>query len=146
MTLHMRFLITDPGTVDLAELAKSLRATNRRYQCEFQARGGTVTLGGDKVAAIEIYTPKDGTFDDELAELEEIASEGSGAGEAKVADTLATVQTIFAAELPGKAKGRDGSREALEPVWEWLFSNRQGLLQVDSEGYYDDEGLIFEVE
>jgi hypothetical protein len=142
----MRFLITDPGAVDLADLAKSLRATNRRYHCDFKARGGTVTLGDDEIASIKVHRPGDGTFDEELVELEESASEGSGAGEAKVADTLATVQTIFAAELPGKSKNRDGSRDAMEPVWEWLFSNRRGLLQVDSEGYYNEAGLIFEVE
>lgn len=146
MSLRMRFLITDPGKLSLDELARSLRSTNRRYQCDFEAQGGSITLGGDEVASIEIYSPGDGTFDDELAELEEAASEGSGAGEARVADTLATVQLILAAELAGKSSKRDGSRDAMEPVWEWLFGNRTGLLQVDSEGYYDEEGLIYEVE
>lgn len=146
MTLRMRFLITDPGAINLADLAKSLRATNRRYLAEFDDSAGTITLGSDEIASIAIFTPGDRTFDDQLAELEDLASEGTGAGEARVADTLATVQAIFSAELPGKASRRDGSREALEPVWEWLFGSRTGLLQVDSEGYYDEEGLIFEVE
>lgn len=146
MTLRMRFLITDPGEVDLPDLAKSLRAINRRYQCEFEDESGTIALAGEEVASVEILSPGNGSFDDQLAELEESASEGSGAGEARVADTLATVQLIFAAELPGKSNKRDGSRDAMEPVWEWLFSNRSGLLQVDSEGYYNEDGLIFELE
>lgn len=145
MTYHMRFLITDPGPVDLADLAKFLRGVNRKYQFEFDSEGGTVSLGGDEIAAIEIYTPGDGTFDDELAMLEDSASEGSGAGEARVADALATVQTLFAVKVPGSASRRDGSRDNLDPIWEWLFANRKGLLQVDSEGYSDEQGMIFEV-
>ncbi len=146
MTLRMRFLITDPGEVDLDELARSLRSTNRRYQCAFEDGAGTISYGGDEIAGVEVYNPGDGTFDDQLAELEEAASEGSGAGEARVADALATVQLIFSAELLGKSSKQDDSREAMQPVWEWFFGNRTGLLQVDSEGYFDEEGLIFEVE
>jgi hypothetical protein len=145
MGYYMRFLVTDPGPVDLADLAAALRRANPRYQFEFEPGAGTLSLGGTPIARIEVNTPGDGLFEDELAGLEDQASEGTGVGEAKVADALATTQAIFAVQVLAAASGTDGSLESLDPVWEWLFSTRRGLLQADAEGYYDSEGLIFEV-
>jgi len=141
----MRFLITDPGPVDLADLAASLKLANPRYKLEFESNAATLSLAGAPIAGIQVNIPGDGLFEDELAELEESASEGSGPGEAKVADALATANAIFAVQVLNAASGSDGSLESLDPVWEWLFSNRSGLLQADAEGYYDADGLIFEV-
>lgn len=145
MGYYMRFLITDPAPVDLATLAASLRSTNPRYQLDFDSGAATLSLSGVPIARIEVNTPGDGLFEDELAELEEAASEGSGPGEARVANALAGVQAIFAVQVLGAASRGDGSLESLDPVWEWLFTNHKGLLQADAEGYYDSEGLIFEV-
>jgi len=142
---YMRFLITDPGPVDLADLAASLKLANPGYQLDYEPDAGTLSLAGVPIAGIEVNTPGDGLFEDELAELEESASEGSGPGEARVANALATANAIFAVQVLNAATGPEGSLESLDPVWEWLFTNRRGLLQADAEGYYDSDGLIFEV-
>lgn len=144
MSYHLRFLVTDPGPLDLDDLVTSLRAANRKYRLEVREGSGTLRLGTEVVGDIQLITQDDETFEDQLAELEEAASEGSGRGEARVADALATVQTIFAVAVSGQVQGRE-SLESLDPVWEWLFDSREGLLQADGEGYYDEEGLIFEV-
>lgn len=144
MSYHLRFLVTDPGPLDLDDLVTSLRAANRKYRLEVREGSGTLRLGTEVVGDIQLITQNDEAFEDQLAELEEAASEGSGRGEARVADALATVQTIFAVAVSGQVQGRE-SLESLDPVWEWLFDSREGLLQADGEGYYDEEGLIFEV-
>lgn len=144
MSYHLRFLVTDPGPLDLDDLVTSLRAANRKYRLEVREGSGTLRLGTEVVGDIQLITQDDEAFEDQLAELEEAASEGSGRGEARVADALATVQTIFAIAVSGQVQGRE-SLESLDPVWEWLFDSREGLLQADGEGYYDEEGLIFEV-
>lgn len=41
---------------------------------------------------------------------------------------------------------RDALVARLDPLWVWLFQNRDGLLQADSEGYYDRRGIIFRME
>lgn len=144
MSYHLRFLITDPGELDLDDLRTSLRAVNRKYRLDIEDGSGALRLGNEVIGQVRLTTPEDDGFEDELAGLEEAASEGSGAGEARVADALATVQIILAVEVPGKVHGRE-ALESLDPVWEWLFGNREGLLQADNEGYYDEDGLIFEV-
>ena len=145
MGYYMRFLVTDTGPVDLAALAASLKTANPRYQLDFEPGAAALSLAGVPIAGIEVNTPGDGLFEDELAGLEEAASEGSGPGEARVANALATAQAIFALQVLHAASGPDGSLESLDPVWEWLFTTRKGLLQADAEGYYDSQGLIFEV-
>jgi hypothetical protein len=144
MSYHLRFLITDAGALDLKDLNTSLRAINRKYRLDLEDGTGSLRLGTEVIGEVRLTTPDDDEFEAELAALEEAASEGSGKGEARVADALATVQTIFAVEVPGKVHGRE-ALESLDPVWEWFFGNREGLLQADNEGYYDEEGLIFEV-
>ncbi len=144
MSYHLRFLITDSGSIDLDDLKTSLRAVNRKYRLDLEDGSGELRLGTDVIGEIQLSTPEDDGFEDELAMLEEAASEGSGAGEARVADALATVQTIFKVRVSGKVHGRE-ALESLDPIWEWLFGNREGLLQADNEGYYDEDGLIFEV-
>ena len=95
MSYHLRFLVTDPGPLDLDDLVTSLRAANRKYRLEVREGSGTLRLGTEVVGDIQLITQNDEAFEDQLAELEEAASEGSGRGEARVADALATVQTIF---------------------------------------------------
>ena len=34
----------------------------------------------------------------------------------------------------------------LDPLWQWLLANREGLLQAEGEGYYGATGLILQVE
>ena len=143
MGYSLRFLCTDPGPMELSGLIVSLRALNRRYQLD--QKSGTLSLAGNAVARIEALAPGDRRFDDALSELEEAASEGTGQGEARVADTLATVQSIVEIEVLGPGRRSEESLDTLEPVWDWLFSTYGGLLQADAEGYYDSEGLIFEV-
>lgn len=144
MSYQLRFLITDAGALDLDALRDSLRAINRKYRLELEDGAGELRLGTEVIGELRLTTPDDDAFEDELAMLEEAASEGTGKGEARVADALATVNQILAVEVSGKVHGRE-ALESLDPLWEFLFSSRAGLLQADNEGYYDEDGLIFEV-
>lgn len=144
MSYHLRFLITDAGTLDVDALRDSLRAINRKYRLDLEEGAGELRLGTEVIGELRLTTPDDDSFEDELAMLEEAASEGTGKGEARVADALATVNQILAVAVPGKVHGRE-ALESLDPLWEFLFSSREGLLQADNEGYYDEDGLIFEV-
>ena len=31
-----------------------------------------------------------------------------------------------------------------DALWDWLFANRRGILQADSEGFYNADGLLVE--
>ncbi len=146
MAYYMRFLVTDPGPIDLAALGAALRATSAAYEPRFKQSGGTLNYSGVAIASVSVMTPEDEGFEDELAELEEVASAGAGPGEAKVADTLATTQAIVVVQVLAAAADPDGALESLDPMWEWFFSSHHGLLQADAEGYYDKKGLIFEVD
>jgi hypothetical protein len=142
---YMRFLLTDPTPFDLTTLGAALRGSDPTYDPHFESTAGTLFRSGTPIAAFEVNTPGDGLFEEELSELEEFAADGQGPGEARVADALATAQAIVAVQVLAAASAPDGSLDSLDPVWDWLFTNRRGLLQSDAEGYYDKTGLIFEV-
>ena len=35
--------------------------------------------------------------------------------------------------------------QRLQPLWDWLFLFRSGVLHADGEGYYDADDLIVEI-
>lgn len=141
----MRFLVTDGDPVDLTDLGTAFRTAGRTYKSTFDESSGSVTRNGAPFASFEVSTPDDDQFEEILSVLEELAADGSGRGEAKVADALATTQAIVTVQVQGATDASDTSLSVLEPVWEWLFTNHEGLMQSDGEGYYDRRGLIFEV-
>ena len=52
----------------------------------------------------------------------------------RVLATLDTARGIVAAQvLPGAYDEHDAPTR-LDPLWQWLFANRKGLLQADGEG------------
>jgi hypothetical protein len=75
--------------------------------------------------------------------LEEV-EESEGEGKTKVKRALEQAKAIVALQVLWQGCGTEETMEKLEPLWEWLFANRQGLLQADAEGYYDSSGLILE--
>jgi hypothetical protein len=142
---HLRFLVTDAEPVDLTDLGAALRTAGRAYKSQFDESSGTVSRSGALFATFEVSTPEDGQFEETLGVLEEAAADGSGRGEAKVADALATAQAIVTVHVLEATSGSDPALAVLEPVWEWLFTNHDGLMQSDGEGYFDRRGLIFEI-
>jgi len=57
----------------------------------------------------------------------------------KDAECICCVRVLFG--------GRESEATLLriDPIWNWFFKNRSGLMQADAEGYYDRSGLVLEV-
>ena len=69
MSYQLRFLITDPGALDLDALRDSLRAINRKYRLELEDGAGELRLGTEVIGELRLATPDDEAFEDELAML-----------------------------------------------------------------------------
>jgi hypothetical protein len=63
-----------------------------------------------------------------------------------VATTLRSAQAIIAAQVLFGTGETEMTLSRLDPLWAWLFCNRDGLLQADGEGYYDAHGVVLQVE
>ena len=146
MSYYLRYLSADPRPVTLDDLGAALAAADRSYLVEEDAAGALVHFGDRLIAQLEINVPGDGLFEEELAELHELAEEGSGAGRERVAEVVAGAKALVAVQVLWDGEEADAALGRLDPLWEWLFRERPGLLQADGEGFYDSGRLILRVE
>jgi len=80
-----------------------------------------------------------------LAEMEEELSQArEGPSRALVAQTLEGATAIVAIQVLWQGRSTDETLKRIQPVWDVLSANREGLLQADGEGFYDGSGLILE--
>ena len=133
MSYYLRYLSADPRPVTLDDLGAALAAADRSYLVEEDAAGALVHFGDRLIAQLEINVPGDGLFEEELAELHELAEEGSGAGRERVAEVVAGAKALVAVQVLWDGEEADAALGRLDPLWEWLFRERPGLLQADGE-------------
>jgi hypothetical protein len=146
----MRFIVTDEKKVSLTELESALKESNENYRIESDEGDqsyGELMHGEDIYGQIEINTPDDGLFDEEIGELIEFLENAEGENKKRVLETLNNAKSIFCIQVLNQGRSSDeDTLSKIDPIWEWCFRNRKGLMQADAEGYYDASGLILEVE
>ncbi len=54
-------------------------------------------------------------------------------------------QAIVGMEAEWTGSDAEPVLSRLDPLWDWLFEQRQGLLQMDTEGFYDADGLVLDM-
>ena len=140
----MRYISTDQRRITAAELRNALLATGPGYQIQVDDSAATIAHGGATIAHVEINVPGDGLFDEERDELIEFAANTAGEPAAKdsVLQTLQKARAIVATQVLFGTGETESTLRRLDPLWAWLFRNRQGLLQAEGEGYYDVHGLV----
>jgi hypothetical protein len=139
----MRFIAVDEQPVGLIELERALTPADPRFAIEPDETGATIYYGEARVAELDFNVPGDGLFEQELDYLRRdvLATDGGTARE-RVLATLDTARMIVAAQVLRGAYDEHEAPTRLDPLWQWLFANRKGLLQADGEGYYDGLGLV----
>ena len=142
----MRYIVVDHEPITVDDVRRAFAVEEEDYVVDGEDNEAGVAIDGRMLAHVTINVPGDGLFDDERAELLESAAESAGPGKAKVLETLANARTILAVQVLLGAGDSDETLDALDPLWSWLIDNRRGLLQADGEGYYDENGLILELD
>lgn len=151
MGYYMRFITTDATETTPAILEQALKAADSRYSI---TESGELKHGGGLYGAVEINRPGDGLFDEEIEELKEFVEDAQmgwlsflrGKRKADVVKTLDSAKAIVAVQVLFGDRQAQATIRKLDPLFQWLFVNRKGLLQVDDEGYYDQTGRILKVE
>jgi hypothetical protein len=142
MGYYMRHIVTDAESISLLQIEHALRAIDSRYS----VGDGDLMHGGDLYATVEAQRPGDNLFDEEVQELLAEIQGVRGKGRKKVGIALQNAKAIVAVQVLWQDREAEETLQKLDPLWEWLFINRQGLLQADGEGYYDHAGLILELQ
>ncbi len=143
MSYYMRYLITEDKSVSLDSIEVGLRTQDQTYRILREADGSTGDLlhGGVVYAQIEINRPGDEIFDEDIAELRALLPPPPEAG--RVHDALDHTTAMVAVEIGWQGLDPEDLLDNIDPLWEWLEREYRGLLQVDSEGFYEgDEHLL----
>ena len=149
MGYYMRFIVTDEKPINLTLLQEILRAIDLEYCLDRDddpaSEVADLMYGGDIFGEIEINRPDSEIFDEELEELRDAVNESACKGRTRVLETLDQARAIISLRVLWQGRKPEATLERIDPLWKWLFDNRDGLLQANGEGYYDKSGLVCEV-
>jgi hypothetical protein len=149
MGYYMRFLDTSEKPLAIDEIEGAMRNVDPAYRLEAPESARMIpqadlNLGDGLYAEIEINQPGDGLFEDEIAEMLEFLEDAEGKGRKRVEVVLKGARRIVSVRVLGQGRQTEETLAGIDPLWKWLFSTRDGLLQADGEGYYDADDLILE--
>ena len=151
MGYYMRFIETDSTETTRAILDGALRTVDSNYSL---TASGELKYGDDCYGSVEINRPGAGLFDEEIEELKRFVEDAQLGWlsfmrigrKAHVVKTLDSATAIVSVQIMFGDRETEATLDKLDPLFQWLFANRKGLLQVDGEGYYDQAGRILKVE
>jgi len=142
----MRYIVADEQPVSLEDIGRAFVEAGVEYDVDGEETEVTITYQGRPIGHVTLNVPGDGLFEEERDELIEFAEEGNEAQKRRVIDTLRVAREIVAVRVLFGNGDTDWTLDRLSPLWTWLQSNRRGLVQADSEGYYDGHDLILRLE
>ncbi|MEO8611809.1 MAG: hypothetical protein ABI690_28175 [Chloroflexota bacterium] len=142
----MRYIIADERPAALDEIESALQKIDSAYaitNIEVDDLGDLM-LGTQRLAIIEINRPGDDIYEDDLAEFMDLVGQGASPDEVRVREVLTAAQALVVIEAFWEGEDAESTLTKIDPLWDWLFANYAGLSQADSEGFYDQTGLILE--
>lgn len=148
--INLRFFMADERSLTLSQLETNLQQVNPAYKINDvstrSAEAGIFNIGPDVLGQLEIKRYGRKNFDHEIKEFTEVMQTTKRANKQVVTDVLENTKVIVVLTLPPGSRENGDIQEKVEPLWEWLFANRTGLLHIDEEGFYRGMELIFELD
>jgi hypothetical protein len=146
MGYYMRFILSDARPVSLAILEDALREQDPNYKLlpDQVPDIGELFYASQRLALLEINRADEEIFSDDLTEFKDLVGSGREPKARLVLDVLNQASAIIAVEAFWDEGQADSTLMKLEPLWDWLFANRNGILQADGEGFYNVDDLILE--
>jgi hypothetical protein len=146
MGYYMRYIMADNRVINLATLVDALKALDSAYAFhpDQVPDMGDLFYSGQKIAQMEINHPGEEIFEDDIAEFGDMLGTADDPLAQIVLNTLKNANLLLAVEAFWAEGRAEDTLTHLDPLWDWLFANRHGILQADGEGFYDASGLIVE--
>ncbi|MDC0935462.1 hypothetical protein OAS39_04175 [Pirellulales bacterium] len=141
MGYYMRFIVEDDTPLTLEVVDSALKT----YDAQYAIRDGGLYFEEDIYGEIEINKHGEELCNAELQELREFVEDAAVGQQDRVLENLREAKCMVVLRVLSQGRDTDSTLKVLDPLWEWLFTYRRGLLQADGEGYYDVDGLILNV-
>lgn len=150
MGYYLRFISPDRSKITLSAIEEGLKSVDNKYaiqvQTEAKVEGGDLLWDKKVYAEIELNRKGEGgLLEEEIDELRAAIEDEEDEVPERLTATLDSAQTIVAVQVLFEGRQSDETVARFDPLWDWLFKNSTGLLQIDEEGFYDENGIIFEV-
>ena len=106
---------------------------------------GDVLYGSEIFGEVEVNRREDQVFGEDVEELRELLDgfRAQEDGKRRVRAALDAASGMIALQL--SEEGHEAYRR-VDPFWDWLFERYPGLLQIDDEGYYNQDEQILSFE
>jgi hypothetical protein len=142
----MRYIMSDPRPLSLLALHDALRHHDPNFALlpDQVADMADLLYAGYTLALIEINHAGEEIFADDLTEFKDLVGAPADRRARLVLDVLNQATAIIAVEAFWDEGRADDTLHKLESLWDWLFANRQGVLQADGMGFYNADDLILE--
>lgn len=142
MSYFMRFVLTDAAPPSLAEIEAALQAIDPDFlivQDSSDEESADLMYGDDLFGEIEVNLRGDPLCDEDLEDLADELHKQDDPNREVALQALEQATGLIVVHI--LRAGHDNF-STLNLLWEWLFTTRQGLLQVDEEGFFDREKRI----
>ena len=144
MGYYLRFISTNEKKTTLLQIARGLKKFDPKYSF---ADGEWFVYDGVDYAHIEINRPDDEIFEDEIEFLKGRLDRPDSEGAKQVVKTLNQATCIFFFQVFLGVRNDqeiDEMFKVFDPLWNWFYANREGILHMENNGFYDKSGLIAE--
>lgn len=143
MAYCMRFIQLDEVPITLSLLEEGLLEESSDYSLNEK---GLLCVGGSDCARVEMLPFGDGQFVRQITMLRDSIRNKAGRGTKRVQQVLDDARALVLIEVIWSDREPEVTLQMIDPLWRWLFSNREGLVQADDEGFYDRTRRILAVE
>lgn len=142
MSYLMRFILTDgePPSLDELETVVRLRHPEAVIVQEIDdGDSGDLLVGDVPYAVIERSPRHDPLCEEDLDELREELIKQDDQNRTVALDVIDRATGMIVVQV---LRAGHEDPQPLAVLWDWLFAERQGLLQVDLEGFFDRDRRI----
>ena len=146
MSYHMRFFDLSPKPLTFAAIETALRVTDPGYRLDANGAVASLWLSDKALGEMEIHAPGDGAFERVVGERVAALAASEDEYREAVEAALHSSRQLIQIRLDVLEEDLDDSLEAIDPLWDWLFDSREGLLHAEGEGYYQDGEMLLEEE
>lgn len=150
MGYFMRFFVTGDAPLTIDSIGAALQAQDSAYRVENTVIPDLCELyhGALYLGELEISRPDEEIFHEELNELKALVTMVQDKNAPRVLDILEHTRLMVVMDAIWQDDTEESADEvfgALDPLWDWLFATAGGLLHYDTDGFYDADDLILEM-
>ncbi|HRF94511.1 MAG TPA: hypothetical protein PLZ51_04935 [Aggregatilineales bacterium] len=152
MGYYMRYFIPQTAQpTTLTAIHEALKTIDPLYAIQIDSTDpsfGELFFGERNLGEIEINHKDDEIFEEEIEDFLELLTYHTDAKKEGVIQTIQATGHMVAVSAVwenGNADDADFVHDHLDPLWDWLDTQYDGMLHCDADGFYNGQTLILEM-